>query len=313
MLAIVGVAVVMMPLISSDPYILHIGIAILIWSMLALGIRIVLISGHLNIAQASFMGMGAYASGVLAMKLGWSFWVCLPAAGVISAVLAILVGLPTLRIKGAYFVIITLGLSEVCRRIWMMWDSLFGGPSGLLGIPSPDPIGLGSFTITFNSKTHFFYLAFALFVLTVFVMWRFEKSRAGMLLKSFPQADILAESSGINIMKYKVAAFSLGAFFAGLAGSFWAHYFTYCSPWDFTLMASFYMLMYVVMGGIGSIAGPIVGSTIMLILDEFLRPFKEYTPMILGAILILVLRFLPGGLVSIPGIIQDAVTRRGKS
>ena len=114
-------------------------------------------------------------------------------------------------------------------------------------------------------------------------------------------------------MKYKVAAFSLGAFFAGLAGSFWAHYFTYCSPWDFTLMASFYMLMYVVMGGIGSIAGPIVGSTIMLILDEFLRPFKEYTPMILGAILILVLRFLPGGLVSIPGIIQDAVTRRGKS
>ena len=87
MLAIVGVAVVMMPLISSDPYILHIGIAILIWSMLALGIRIVLISGHLNIAQASFMGMGAYASGVLAMKLGWSFWVCLPAAGVISAVL----------------------------------------------------------------------------------------------------------------------------------------------------------------------------------------------------------------------------------
>jgi branched-chain amino acid transport system permease protein len=278
--------------------------------MLALGIRIVLISGHLNIAQASFMGFGAYASGALAMKLGWSFWICLPLAGVIAAILAIIVGLPTLRIKGAYFVIITLGLSEVSRRIWMMWDSLFGGPQGLLGIPLPDPIKLGSFAIMFNSKVHYFYLAFVLFVITVFVMWRFEKSRTGLLLKSFPQADMLAESSGVYIMKYKVAAFALGAFFAGLAGSFWAHYFTYCSPWDFTLMASFYMLMYVVMGGTGSIAGPIVGSAVMLTLDELLRPFKEYMPMILGVILILVLRFMPGGIISIPGLIRDAFMRK---
>lgn len=298
------------PLVASDPYILHIVISIMIWSILALGIRLVMISGHLNVAQASFMGMGAYASGALALKLGWSFWFCLPAAGVIAAILAVAVGYPTLKIKGAYFVIITLGLTEVCRRIWMMWGSLFGGPQGLLGIPTPNPIRLGSLVILFDSKVHFFYLALVLFLLTIFVMRRFEVSRAGLILKSLPQADLLAECTGVNIMKYELVAFTIGAFFAGLAGSFWAHYFTYCSPWDFTLGASFTMLMYAVMGGVGSIAGPILGCAIMLTLDEALRPFKEFMPLVLGTILIVVLMFIPGGFVSIPGKIREGLKRR---
>jgi branched-chain amino acid transport system permease protein len=256
------------------------------------------------------MGMGAYASGVLALKLGWSFWFCLPAAGVIAVILALAVGFPTLKIKGSYFVIITIGLTEVCRRIWMMWDSLFGGPQGLLGIPTPNPIRLGSLAILFNSKVHFFYLALVLFLLTLFVMRRFEVSRAGLILKALPQSDLLAECSGVNIMKYKLVAFTIGAFFAGLAGSFWAHYFSYCSPWDFTLGASFTMLMYAVMGGIGSVAGPVLGCAIMLTLDEVLRPFKEFMPLILGATLIVVLLFIPGGFVSIPARIRAGLKRR---
>lgn len=308
--AVLVLAGLAFPLVASDPYILHIVISIMIWSILALGIRLVMISGHLNVAQASFMGMGAYASGVLALKLGWSFWFCLPAAGVIAAILAVAVGYPTLKIKGAYFVIITIGLTEVCRRIWMMWDSLFGGPQGLLGIPTPNPIRLGSLVILFDSKVHFFYLALVLFLLTIFVMRRFEVSRAGLILKSLPQADLLAECTGVNIMKYKLVAFTIGAFFAGLAGSFWAHYFTYCSPWDFTLGASFTMLMYAVMGGVGSIAGPILGCAIMLTLDEALRPFKEFMPLVLGTILIVVLMFIPGGFVSIPGKIREGLKRR---
>ena len=206
------------PLIHDDPYILHILISIMIWSILTLGIRVVQISGHLNVAQASFMGMGAYASGVLALKLGWSFWFCLPASGVIAAILAMAVGFPTLRIKGSYFVIITIGLAEVCRRVWMMWDSLFGGPQGLLGIPTPDPIRLGDIAILFNSKVHFFYLALVLFLITVFIMRRFEMSRAGLILKALPQSDLLAECSGVDIMKYKLVAFTVGAFSPGWPG-----------------------------------------------------------------------------------------------
>jgi branched-chain amino acid transport system permease protein len=300
---IVAVAVmvgVALPLIFKNQYIIHIFIAMMIWSIMALGIRVVLISGHLNVAQASFMGIGAYASGVLAVKLGWSFWFCLPAAGLIAAFLALLIGFPTLRIKGAYFVIVTIGLSEVCRNVWMMGDKLFGGPQGLLGIPTPDPVKLGSLEIMFYSKVEFFYLAFILFLLTVFILYRFEKSRAGLILNSIRQQDLLTECLGIKIMKYKLAAFVLGAFFAGLGGAFWAHYFTYCSPWDFTLHNSFTMLMYVMIGGLGSILGPIVGCVVMIATEEVLRPFKEFVPLIMGTILILILLFFPGGLVAIP-------------
>jgi len=296
----------LLPLVVKDPYILHIIISIYIWSILSLGIRILLLAGHLNAAQATFMGMGAYGSGVLALKLGWSFWLCLPAAGLISAILALGIGYPTLRIKGAYFVIVTLGLTEVFRHIWMMWDSLFGGPQGLLGIPNPNPIKIFHLVIAFNSKVPFYYLAFLLFLLTLLVMHRFDLSRVGLILKAIAQMDLLAECAGVNIMKYKLTAFVVGAFFAGLAGSFWAHYFTYCSPWDFTLGASFTMLLYAVMGGAGSVIGPILGSALMLILDELLRPFKEYMPIFLGAILILILLYVPGGIISIADKIRNS-------
>jgi len=304
---------VIFPLLFKDPYILHILISIYIWSILTLGIRIVLLAGHLNAAQASFMGLGAYGSGVLALKFGWNFWLCLPAAGIISAVLALGIGYPTLRIKGAYFVIVTLGLTEVIKHIWMMWTGLFGGPQGLLGIPTPDPIRIFNVAIIFNSKVPFYYLALFLFLLTVLVMHRFDLSRVGLILKAIPQSDLLAECVGVNIMKYKLTAFVVGAFFAGLAGSFWAHYFTYCSPWDFTLGTSFTMLLYVVMGGIGSVAGPIIGSALMLILDEVLRPFKEYMPIVLGGVLILVLVFVPGGILSIPAKIRQILKRMPQS
>ncbi len=309
MVVILVAAGFLLPLIIKDPYLLHIIISIYIWSILTLGIRIVLLAGHLNAAQASFMGIGAYSSGVLALKLGWSFWFCLPAAGILSALLALGIGYPTLRIKGAYFVIVTLGLTEVFRHIWMMWESLFGGPQGLLGIPAPDSVRIFHLAIAFNSKVPFYYLALVLFLITVLVMHRFDLSRVGLILRAIPQSELLAECAGVNIMKYKLAAFAVGAFFAGLAGSFWAHYFTYCSPWDFTLSASFTMLLYAVMGGLGSVLGPILGSALMLTLDELLRPFKQFMPIILGAILILVLLFVPGGIVSIPDKIRNVLKR----
>jgi branched-chain amino acid transport system permease protein len=300
----------LLPLVVTGPYQLHIIIAIYIWSMLTLGVRLVLLAGPLNLAQASFMGMGAYASGILAINLGWSFWFCLPVAGILTALLALGIGYPTLRIKGAYFVMVTFGVTEVCRHVWMMWSSLFGGPQGLLGIPRPDPIHLPGLTIAFTSKVPFYYLALILLLITVLVMHRLDRSRVGLTLRAIPQADLLAECVGVNIMGYKVAAFVIGSFFAGIAGSFWAHYFTYCSPWDFTYVASFNMLIYAVMGGLGSVLGPIIGCFIMLGIDELLRPFKEFMPIVLGFILIGVLLFVPGGFISIPERIRSQFRRR---
>lgn len=293
------------PLLIKDPYLLHVAIICFIWSILTLGVRIILLAGHLNVAQASFMGIGAYGSGLLAIKLNWSFWLCLPAAGFIAAVLAVVIGIPTLRVKGAYFVMITFAITEVFRHICMMWKSLFGGPQGIFGIPAPDTIRFAGLAVAFTSKVPFYYLGFLLFLVTIFIIYRVDRSNMGKILKAIAQADNLSESLGINIMQYKVGAFVIGSFLAGIAGSFWAHYFTYTSPWDFTWMNSVYMLMYAVIGGVGSLWGPIIGCFVLIGIDELFRPLQQYLPIFIGALLIIILMYVPGGLIELPARIRS--------
>jgi branched-chain amino acid transport system permease protein len=295
----------LLPVFIKDPYLLHVGITIFTWSILTLGIRVVLLIGHLNAAQASFMGMGAYLSALMAMKLKLSFWLCLPFSGVAVALLAVFMGYPILRIKGAYFVMITFAITEVFRHIWMMWDSVFGGPQGLMGIPRPAVIQLAGLQISFTSKVPFYYLTIAVLLISVIILRRLDNSRFGMTLRSIPQADQLAESIGVPVIRYKLMAFVIGSFFAGLAGSLWAHYFTYANPDDFTWLNSLYMLMYAVIGGTQTVLGPIVGCLVLLGLDELLRPLKQYMPIFVGMILILVLLFVPGGLITLPEKIRS--------
>lgn len=295
----------MFPVLVKDPYLLHVGINIFIWSILTLGIRVVLLTGHLNAAQASFMGMGAYLSALMAMKLKLSFWLCLPFSGVAVALLAAILGYPILRLKGAYFVMITFAITEVFRHIWMMWENLFGGPQGLLGIPRPAAIQLAGLRISFTSKAPFYYLAIAVLLISVIILRRLDNSRFGLTLRSIPQADHLAESLGVPVLRYKLTAFVIGSLFAGLAGSLWAHYFTYANPDDFTWLNSLYMLMYAVIGGTQTVLGPIIGCLVLLGLDELLRPLKQYMPIFVGMVLILVLLFVPGGLITLPEKIRS--------
>ncbi len=295
----------LLPVFVKDPYLLHVGITIFTWSILTLGIRVVLLTGHLNAAQASFMGMGAYLSALMAMKLKLSFWLCLPFSGVAVALLAVSIGYPILRIKGAYFVMITFAITEVFRHIWMMWDSVFGGPQGLMDIPRPAAIQLAGLQISFTSKAPFYYLTIAVLLISVVILRRLDNSRFGMTLRSIPQSDQLAESIGVPVIRYKLMAFVIGSFFAGLAGSLWAHYFTYANPDDFTWLNSLYMLMYAVIGGTQTVLGPIVGCLVLLGLDELLRPLKQYMPIFVGMVLILVLLFVPGGLITLPEKIRS--------
>jgi branched-chain amino acid transport system permease protein len=295
----------LLPVFVKDPYLLHVGITIFTWSILTLGIRVVLLTGHLNAAQASFMGMGAYLSALMAMKLKLSFWLCLPFSGVAVALLAVSIGYPILRIKGAYFVMITFAITEVFRHIWMMWESVFGGPQGLMDIPRPAAIQLAGLQISFTSKAPFYYLTIAVLLISVVILRRLDNSRFGMTLRSIPQSDQLAESIGVPVIRYKLMAFVIGSFFAGLAGSLWAHYFTYANPDDFTWLNSLYMLMYAVIGGTQTVLGPIVGCLVLLGLDELLRPLKQYMPIFVGMVLILVLLFVPGGLITLPEKIRS--------
>ncbi len=284
------------PAITQDPYFLNMLITAGIWTTSIWGVRVIMSTGQLTLGHAAYMAVGAYASTLLTMKAGLSFWLAFPLSGLISALIALLIGYPTLRIKGVYFSIITFAFAEILRLIIVHWPSLLGGYGGIANIPRPQPI----FSISFTSRVPFYYLILAVSLATYLVMIRIDRSRIGKIFSSIHESDALAESVGINVMKYKILAFCLGCFFAGLSGSFYAHYFAFTSPEFFTIWQSIYCLLFVIVGGVGSVWGPPLGSLFMTLVPEFLRVAREYEPVIYSIILIVVMFLLPGGLVTLP-------------
>ena len=293
---IVLVAAVSFPAVRQDPYLLNLLIMTGIWTTSVWGVRLIMSTGQLTLGHAAYMAVGAYASTLLVMKVGLSFWLAFPLSGFISAFVALLIGYPTLRIKGVYFAIITFAFAEIIRLIIMIWPGFLGGSGGIPGVPSPSPI----FSISFTGRVPFYYLILFISVVSYLVMVGIERSRIGKIFSAIHEGDDLAQSIGINIMKYKIIAFCLGCFFAGVSGSFYAHYFNFASPEFFTIWQSVYCLLFVIVGGAGSVYGPTLGSFFMTLVPEFLRGTKEYEPVVYAVILILVMFLLPGGLITLP-------------
>jgi branched-chain amino acid transport system permease protein len=293
---IVFIVLLTLPVATRDPYFLNLFITVGIWTTSVWGVRLIMSTGQLTLGHAAYMAVGAYASTLLTMKAGLSFWLAFPLAGMISSLIALLIGYPILRIKGVYFSIITFAFAEIIRLIIVHWPDVLGGYGGIPNIPPPQPI----FSIRFTSRVPFYYLILAISLATYLFMVRIEKSRLGRIFSSIHESDTLAESIGINIMKYKMIAFCLGCFFAGLSGSFYAHYFNFTSPEFFTIWQSIYCLIFVIVGGVGSVLGPFLGSLFMTLVPEFLRVAKEYEPVVYAIILILIMFLLPGGLVTLP-------------
>ena len=287
------------PLFVKDPYYLHTIIMMDLYVVLALGLRLILISGHISIAHAGFMGIGAYTSALLVVKLGFSFWTAIFLSGLSSAIFAMVIGRLILKVTGIYFGIITMALGEILRLVWTRWKDLFGGATGILNIPPPNPIHIpGIIQIEFT-KVHYYYLALTIVLLTIYIMHRIDKSRFGITLLALNNKELLAESMGVNTMLYKNIAFGIACFFAGVAGSFYAHYFYYICPYDFTFSQSLEIILYTVFGGVRSIAGPIIGASFLTVLMETLHLAEEYMPMIFGLALIIVMIFMPGGLIDL--------------
>jgi len=293
---IVLIVLLTLPVATQDPYFLNLFITVGIWTTSVWGVRLIMSTGQLTLGHAAYMAVGAYASTLLTMKAGLSFWLAFPLAGMISSLIALLIGYPILRIKGVYFSIITFAFAEIIRLIIVHWPDVLGGYGGIPNIPPPQPI----FSIRFTSRVPFYYLILAISLSTYLFMVRIEKSRLGRIFSSIHESDTLAESIGINVMKYKMIAFCLGCFFAGLSGSFYAHYFNFTSPEFFTIWQSIYCLIFVIVGGVGSVFGPFLGSLFMTLVPEFLRVAKEYEPVVYAIILILIMFLLPGGLVTLP-------------
>lgn len=283
-----------------DPYRVHIVIVTMLHIILALGLSFVMNTAQVPLCQAAFVGIGAYTSTLLVMRLNFSFWLSLPIAGVLTGILGILIGLPTLRIKGIYFAMATFAFGEIIRLLFIGWVSLFGGANGISSIPPPNPIAIpGLPALEFETKVPYYYLTLGVMFLCLMVFYRLTHSRIGRACTAIRESDLLAQCTGVDIMGYKVFAFALNSFFAGIVGSIYAHYFHFIGPQDFTFWQSVEYIVFVIVGGRGTIGGPVIGSIFLTFLPEFLRVAVEFQVVIYGLALILVILFLPKGMVGI--------------
>jgi len=293
----------LVPLVVRGDYYLHVLIAIYYHVIYAATYRFILRTGQFHFGAHAFIGIGAYASVLLVMRLGFLFWVAMPAAGVIAAFFALLIGFPTLRLKGVYFAIITWGFGDTLRFLYIRFKEPFGGPLGIFSIPEPNPIPvpwIGS--IDFSHKTHYYFLALALMVFTLYVLHRMERSRFGLIFGAIRERDQLAKAVGVNIMNYKVLAFAICSGLAAMGGSFYAHYTYYISPLDFTVLLTIYLAIYTVVGGQSRYSGAIVGTVVLMLVGEIFAGYAHYQLLLYSGFLILVLLFLPAGLVSLPAM-----------
>jgi branched-chain amino acid transport system permease protein len=300
------IALVLVGIFVRGPYILHVFILIMMRVVLASSLRLINLSGQLSLAHGGMVTLGAYTASLLMVKLGLSSWLALLAAAVLSAAVSCLIGFPFSRLKGIYFTMVSIFFVQIIVLTVQQWRSLTGGASGLYGIPRPD----GFWGIEFKSKTSFFFLILALMLGSLIIMWAIEHSRVGMTFRGIQQADSLAESVGINTTTYKVLAFSVGGFFAGLVGGFYAQYVSALDPTAFGFLFTIYILIYMVVGGAGTFAGPIIGAALLTVLPEVARPLESYMPFVYAAILMLIIFLMPEGLVGLPQRLKKLFTKR---
>ncbi|MBN2050423.1 MAG: branched-chain amino acid ABC transporter permease [Spirochaetales bacterium] len=289
------VIIIIFPFVSSL-YQTGIMITALMYVILGLGLNIVVgLGGLLHLGYAAFYAVGAYTYALLHRYLGLSFWVCLPIGALSAMLLGILVGLPVLRLRGDYLAIVTLAFGEIVRILLENLSQYTGGPAGISGIPRPSFFGIKMSLSTAMNYTYF--LTFALVLFTIFVVRRLEHSRLGRSWVAMREDEVASEAMGIDITRAKLSSFALGALWAGLAGVFFSAKTTFVNPASFTLWESVIILCVVVLGGIGSIKGVVLGAIVIILLPEYLRAFSQYRMLFFGLILVMMMIFRPGGFI----------------
>ena len=274
----------------------NIMIAALIYVMLGLGLNIVVgVAGLLDLGYVAFYAVGAYSYALLNYHFGLGFWTVLPIGAGMAAMFGIILGFPVLRLRGDYLAIVTLGFGEIIRLILENWNSFSFGPSGIANIPRP-----GFFGIHMDieqSTVYVYFLMIAMTLFTIFVVNRLQNSRIGRAWIALREDEVACQAMGIDKRKTKLTAFALGATWAGLAGVVFAAKTTFINPASFTIWESIIILCIVVLGGMGSIVGVIVGAFILILLPEYLRFLSEYRMLAFGTVLVLMMVFRPGGIV----------------
>jgi branched-chain amino acid transport system permease protein len=269
----------------------------LIYVMLGLGLNIVVgLAGLLDLGYVAFYAVGAYSYALLNHHFGIGFWAALPIGAGVGVLFGILLGFPVLRLRGDYLAIVTLGFGEIIRLILENWNEFSFGPSGIANIPRPS---LFSIQLSLHNATiYLYYLMILLVLFTIFVVNRLQDSRIGRAWIALREDEVACEAMGVDRRKTKLTAFALGATWAGMAGVIFAAKTTFINPASFTIWESIIILCIVVLGGMGSIIGVILGAFVLILLPEYLRAFSEYRMLIFGGMLVLMMVFRPGGIVS---------------
>lgn len=283
-----------------SPYTLHIFTLTLIYAVVSVSFRTIVISGQFPLAHGAFMGIGAYLAAMCTKWLGWSPWLSIPLAALATSGIGMLFGYPFARLRSLYYAMGSLFLGVGVMQIIMVGGDWTGAYTGLTGI---HPLFIGS-------RVPYYYFFLGLAVASIAALYRFEFSRIGVNLKAIAQSHVVASSVGINEGRHRVLAVGAGSFFVGLAGAAYVHYTLVASPSSFDLSATLWIVMYVLIGGINSFAGPIIGTAILVLIPEFFRSLKMYSPYISAGILLIVVYLMPGGLASLPHLIRRRRTHQ---
>lgn len=287
--------VLLAPLAANEGYILNVLVFVGIHSILAIALNLLLgYAGQISLGHAGFFGLGAYASGVLTATHGYNPWLAMLMAAVAVGILAFVIGFPILKLKGHYLAMATLGLGIIIYILFNETVDLTGGPSGLSGIPN---LTLGG--ITFDNDLKNYYLVWGFTLTAILLAVNLANSRIGRALRAIHDSETAARVMGINARFLKVQVFALSAILCSVAGSLYAHVMTFVAPASFGFNFSVELVTMVIIGGLGSIYGSVLGAALLTLMPELLRTFQDYDIIIYGLMLILMTMFMPGGLIRV--------------
>jgi branched-chain amino acid transport system permease protein len=282
------------PFAAGNDYLLTVMSTAYIYAIATVGLNLITgYTGQFNLAHSGFMAVGAYTVGILTVDYGVPFWVAFALSGVVAAAIGFFVGLVSLRLKTHFFSIFTLCVGYIMFLLIEKWESLTHGTVGIMGIPSPPSIG----PIDFSEPRAQYYLVLFFLVASLWVMHRIVRSLLGRTFMAIRNGDDLAQALGINLMRNKLLAFMLSVFFAGLAGGLYAGFVRFLGPGIAGVEHTFDMTMYMLVGGIGTLLGPLLGAISIPWLTQYLQFLQDYRFVVFGPVLVLLVIFLPHGIV----------------
>ncbi len=286
-----------MPFTLKNTYYLSVLIFIGIHTITAVGLNLLMgYAGQVSLGHAAFVGLGAYTSAILSTKLGWPLYLTIPIAIALTSLLAYIVGVPTLRLRGHYLAMATLGLGIIAYIIFKQWEPMTGGTSGIVNVPPLTLLGGRFEKIPRLFDIQIYYIVWLVACALLALSANIVDSRIGRAFRAVHGSEVAASTLGVNVSGFKIQVFVLSAAYAALAGCLYAHYIKFVNPEPFRFTFSVELVVMVVVGGMASVWGAVVGAGAVTILSEFLRKFGDYDVIAFGLILMIIMIFLPQGL-----------------